>query len=396
MKSPNHRPRHPDMRIAYTMINCNRSDGSARALVEVAERLSMRHEVHLFARTVRDMDLSRIQWHRLPGPGWPEVADFTTFFAMASRAIARGNYDITHSIGCNAAGANVYTIQNIQPAKRKHLNRIAATEKISPARRLTRWLYLEATSRAERRAYTHRAQSPRTLFLPVSAGVATELRTHYAIGPASVEIIPNAADIHRFVPCPRGDVCSRRAGLGLPAEGLLFAFVGGEWARKGLDLAIQSIPRWSSRSARLVVLGDDPDRLRFEELARSIGVEAQVLFAGFTPRVEHWLSVCDAMVFPSWYEAFSLATIEAAACGLPLIATRINGTEDFVEPYETGLFCDHDPTSIANAVNTVIENPELREKMGAHARQKVEAFYTWDRVASMTEAAYFHHLSNPA
>ena len=67
------------MRIAFAMINCNRRDGSARAVNEVAEILAARgHEVHLYARKAEDLDLDAIRWHRVPGPGWPEVADFSS------------------------------------------------------------------------------------------------------------------------------------------------------------------------------------------------------------------------------------------------------------------------------------------------------------------------------
>ena len=71
------------LRIGFAMINCNRLDGSARAVNEVAERLAERHQVHLFARKVEDLDLSRIQWRKMPGVPWPAVADFVTYYALA-------------------------------------------------------------------------------------------------------------------------------------------------------------------------------------------------------------------------------------------------------------------------------------------------------------------------
>jgi glycosyltransferase involved in cell wall biosynthesis len=381
------------MKIAYVMINCNRVDGSARAVVEVAERMATGHEVHLFARKVEDVDLSRITWHRVPGPGWPEIGDFATFFALASRLVCATDYDIIHSVGCNVPHANVYTIQNIQPAKRRHLGRIASSEKVSLPRRFTRWLYLEGTSRAEHLAYTHRAGKVPPLFLPVSAGVARELREEYAIGPAPVHIIPNAADIEKFHPCSSADRVERREALGLKADHLLFAFVGGEWARKGLDLAIQSVARWTNSRARLVVFGSDPDSARFVRMAEDLGLSDRVVFAGFRRDLDVHLPACDAMLFPSWYEAFSLATIEAAACGLPLIAPPINGTEDFIEPGQTGYFTTHDPNSIAEVVNSVCERPERLAEMGRIARARVEANYTWDRVASLTASAYADYLA---
>ncbi len=100
----------------------------------------------------------------------------------------------------------------------------------------------------------------------------------------------------------------------------------------------------------------------------------------------------DIFLFPSWYEAFSLATIEAAACGLPILASKINGAEDFVEPGETGFFIEHDPVQIAGVLSELIDNVGQRARMGANARKLVEQHYTWDEVARLTEEAYFEYL----
>ena len=90
--------------------------------------------------------------------------------------------------------------------------------------------------------------------------------------------------------------------------------------------------------------------------------------------------------------AFSLATIEAAACGLPVVATRINGTEDFIKPGVTGEFIEHDAEQMASVLRPLVDDAELRRKMGNSGRLLVEQQYTWDRVAAMTEEAYSEYL----
>ncbi|HYZ75349.1 MAG TPA: glycosyltransferase, partial [Chthoniobacterales bacterium] len=104
----------------------------------------------------------------------------------------------------------------------------------------------------------------------------------------------------------------------------------------------------------------------------------------------------DIFLFPSWYEAFSLATIEAAACGLPIVATKINGTEDFIVPGETGLFIEHDPEQIAGVLVKLTDNPAERARIGANARRLVEQSYTWDHIAHQTEEAYLEYLEEGA
>jgi glycosyltransferase involved in cell wall biosynthesis len=377
------------MRIAYAMINCNRRDGSARAVNEVAERMAKRgHEVHLYARKAEDLDLDLIKWHRVPGPEWPEIADFYSYYQATNRLLAKHNYDIVHSIGVNTARADVFTIQNIQPAKVEILKKLGSEEKVSLPRRFTRWLYLTVTSAIEKKLYTARPGHEPPAFLPVSRGVEAELRRHYAIGEAPVRIIPNAADTEKFRPLDSVERGAWRSEQGVPEDVPLAVFAGGEWARKGLDLAIQGIGKMQNKTLWLFVAGDDADRERFKQMARDAGVAERVVFGGFRNDVERAMGSADLFLFPSYYEAFSLATIEAAACGLPIVAAKINGTEDFIVPGETGEFVKHDPADIAAALDRLMSDPERLMEMGKAARRRVEREYTWDRVTDMTEAAY--------
>lgn len=382
------------MKIAYAMINCNRRDGSARAVNEVAERLARKHEVHLYARKAEDLDLSRISWHRVPGVNWAEVIDFGSYYMEVNRRVRPGQFEIVHSIGCNTQRGNVVTIQNIQPAKKIILDRLGREEKVSPARRLTRWLYLNATCAAEKRLYQHRVGRKAPLFLPVSRGVAAELTKHYDIGSAQVKIVPNAADTARFKPLSEADRMTWRRANNVPADRLMAIFAGGEWARKGLDFAIQAMGRLKDVPLTLFVAGDDADRTRFMNMAREAGAAENIIFGGFRKDIPQALAAADLFLFPSWYEAFSLATIEAAACGLPVVASRINGTEDFITPGETGDFVKHDAADVASVLRRLCAQPQHLKVMGENARRRVEENYTWDRIAQMTEEAYRAYLGS--
>lgn len=394
--------------IAFAMINCNRRDGSARAVNEVAERLAERHEVHLFARKAQDLDLQKVRWHRVPGPSWPEVVDFWTYYHSAHR-LPKGpthfcrstlkatptasGYDIVHSIGCNAPQANVITIQNIQPAKQKMLVRLGRSERVSPARRFTRMLYLRVTSRAERQLYTQRPGRRPPLFLPVSKGVEAELRAHFDIGDAPVRIVPNAADTAVFHPIADLERRTWREANGLDQSAVLLIFSGGEWARKGLEDALRGLALVDRPNWQFFVAGDDPDRARFHRMVQDLGLRGRVIFGGFRHDVATAMASADLFLFPSLYEAFSLATIEAAACGLPVVATRINGTEDFIEPGVTGEFIDWDAEQMAMVLRRLVDDGATRREMGANARRLVEDRYTWDRVTAMTELAYYEYLN---
>jgi glycosyltransferase involved in cell wall biosynthesis len=380
------------LRIAFAMINCNRLDGSARAVNEVAERLAEHHEVHLFARKAEDIDLTRIRWRKMPGLPWPAVADFVTYYSLAEFRIRGGSFDIVHAVGANASAANVITIQNIQPAKRVFLDAQNVSAKVSPARKLTRRLYLDITTRAEATVYNTRPGRKPPLFLPVSRGVERELRQYYDIGNAPVKIIPNAADTDVFKPLTPSERSAWRKTNGLGEQDLLLIFVGGEWDRKGLDLAIRALQQIRDERVKLLVMGRDAEQAKFQSLAAECGVNRRVFFLGFRRDVPVALGSSDIFVFPSWYEAFSLATIEAAACGLPIVATEINGTEDFIVPGETGFFIRHDAEHIASTLAKLIEHEGERRRISLNARRVVEQSYTWDRVAQQTEEAYLEYL----
>jgi glycosyltransferase involved in cell wall biosynthesis len=376
------------------MINCNRRHGGARAVNEIAERLAENHEVHLFARRADDLDLSQIRWRRMPGVPWPQFADFLTYHFLAEFRIRRPCFDIVHSVGVNAPNANVITIQNIQPAKKIFLDSQLASEKVSFARKMTRRLYLMATTWAEAKVYPNRANRRPPLFLPVSRGVERELLAHYDIGGAPVRIIPNAADTDRFKPATASEKYEWRRANGIGERDILAIFVGGEWRRKGLDFAIRALGKLPQENFKLLVLGQDAELPRFRTLALEAGVLNRVLFLGFRNDVAEALAASDLFLFPSWYEAFSLATIEAAACGLPIFSTKINGAEDFVVPGETGFFIEHDPEQIAAVLRPLINKPGDRLRMGENARRVVEQRYTWNRVAKLTEAAYLEYLDS--
>lgn len=383
------------MRIAYAMINCNRRDGSARPVNEVAERMAKRgHDVHVYGRKVEDLDLDLVKWHRVPGPGWPDVADFTSYFLSANVLLRDYHrYDVIHSIGCNTVWANVITIQNVQPAKIEILRQLSAHEHVSLPRRLTRWLYLRVTCKAEQLTYDRHRRKRDPVFLPVSHGVQAELVRHYDIGEAPLRIIPNAADVEKFRPLDIVERAAWRREQEIPEDAPLAVFAGGEWARKGLHLAIQGIGKMQNKTLWLFVAGDDADRDRFKQMARDAGIAERVVFGGFRKDVEKAMGSADLFLFPSYYEAFSLATIEAAACGLPIVAAQINGTEDFIEPGVTGEFAAHDPTSIGAVLDSLVSQPEKLAQMGSAARRKVEEGYTWDRVADMSEQTYSEFVS---
>lgn len=182
-----------------------------------------------------------------------------------------------------------------------------------------------------------------------------------------------------------------RDRLGVPQPGLLVLFVGRLNRDKGiLDLA-QAFARLARRreDVWLVVAGSDEagigadfDRLCGDVLAR-------VRRVGHTDVPEQYMAAADILALPSYRESFGLTVIEAAACGVPTVASRIYGLTDAVDEGVTGLM--HPPGDVAgidSALERLIANPELRRAMGAAARERALRDFSMERVSGELMAFY--------
>ena len=130
---------------------------------------------------------------------------------------------------------------------------------------------------------------------------------------------------------------------------------------------------------RLFLCGEGPQRGHLEEIARSFGIADRVHFLGHRPNVEKVLQGSDIFVHASIGEAFAWAILEAMACGLPVVGSRSGGIGEAVVDGVTGLLATPlDPTSFADAVQRLAIDQDLRRKMGAEARRRVEQKFTLD------------------
>jgi len=160
---------------------------------------------------------------------------------------------------------------------------------------------------------------------------------------------------------------------------------GPNFHRKGLKKVILALPKLPAY-IKIIAVGSG-DSTPYKQLASKLGVADRVIFTGFVPRIEDYYCAGDIFVFPSLYEAFSLATLEAAASGLPIIATKINGTEELIKEGYNGFFVKRDPKDIAEKINILIKDENLRKQMSRNARKTAEN-YSWDKCAKRTAEVY--------
>jgi glycosyltransferase involved in cell wall biosynthesis len=297
----------------------------------------------------------------------------TWAFARAARAAERrAACTISNSIGAAALDADVITAQFCHAAFTARFGGIRGASGI-------RWAYQRLAQARfvaeERRAYG----SPRLKrVIAVSQGTARELREFYGVREEQIAVVPNGVDHAVFHPAP--GAAARRAlreRLGLPTGAFLALFVGGDWERKGVRDGIAAVAGLAD--VQFVVLGVGDHAAMLAHAAR-VGAERQLLLPGPSRTPEDYYAACDALLFPSRYEAFSLVTLEAAASGLPIIAHAINGTEELVRHGENGWLVPMGPEALRDSVVVLRDDEARRARMSAAAVASSRR-YGWDRIA---------------
>jgi phosphatidylinositol alpha-1,6-mannosyltransferase len=202
-----------------------------------------------------------------------------------------------------------------------------------------------------------------------------------------IRVVPLGTDPVRFRPGLDTDAVRARHRLE-PGRWLLT--VARLVEHKGIDTAIRAFARLGPKypELRYAVAGEGDIRSSLEELARSLGVGDRVRFLGAVPESElpNLLNVADVFLAVSRQmydkvEGFCLALIEASACGVPVVGGTAGGIPDAVRQGETGLLADgEDPIEVAAAVERLLDDEDLRARLGAGGRRAVETYYNWDRV----------------
>ena len=173
--------------------------------------------------------------------------------------------------------------------------------------------------------------------------------------------------------------------------------------RKGVDDVIRALV--DVPDAELLIAGgpattnmnSDPEVIRLRTLADMLGVSERVRFLGAVSRTRMpaLMRSADVMVSVPWYEPFGIAPIEAAACGIPVVASAVGGMLDTVLDEVTGLHvAPREPAELAAALNRVLDDDALRERLGRAAAERTHRMYSWDRVAELTEHSYKRVLAD--
>lgn len=210
-----------------------------------------------------------------------------------------------------------------------------------------------------------------------SRGLQRELQAHYRIPAERIEVVANPVDVARFARPDDFDVPRARRQSGLPDESIVLSFMAlGDFERKGLGLVLQAMadmaPTQRDVLAVLVIGGQPSEIAEFQARAHALGLRAQVVFVGMQKDVRPYLWQSDVFVFPSLYEIFSLAILQAAAAGLPVMVSEgLYGAEEFVVPGRNGWMPRRATPEIREVLTEIVRERARLPELGAEASASV-------------------------
>jgi L-malate glycosyltransferase len=215
--------------------------------------------------------------------------------------------------------------------------------------------------------------------------------------PARTRVIYGAVDVAQI---GRGDHTELRRRLGIPSGAVTLTRIGSLIHRKGVDLLLQALAQLRGEGAdcHLLIVGEGPVRASLEALAHSLGLEGHAHFLGqIEPAGSVFRDATDIAVSPARDEGFGLTVIEAGAFGLPIVATDTPGMSEILTDGHSGFIVPtEDVPSLARTLRRLIDDPELRQRLGAAARETVERRFLVSRYVAEFEAIYDELLRRPA
>jgi len=220
----------------------------------------------------------------------------------------------------------------------------------------------------------------------VSQFLRNETYRAFGCDGCDVIVIPNFISTAEYHP-PTDPTCRRSLA---PADHKVLVHVSNFRPVKRVDAVIATFDRIRQHvKARLLLVGDGPDRAAAHRLARELGIAPLVEFLGAQEEVLPLLSISDVFLLPSAQESFGLAALEAMACEVPVVASRVGGLPEVIEHGVTGYL--HPPESIDDMAGSAIDllrDAHLHRRIAKAACRRVREHFCADRIVPMYEACY--------
>lgn len=334
------------MRIALIRKVCSlKKAGAERYCVNLFRQLQASgHQVTVIGESIDDDLRDEVEFVSVKVRRTTSWSKNLSFARNALDAAYARSFDIVHSLS-RVPGVDTFRLTDPLQAhwlKVFYRGLTGKLQQLNPRHRTLLGL--------ERQIY----QGERTRRIIVQSTLDARLiQQYYGVLPEKIRLVRNGVDLQKFQPGSHESRCAIRRDLGVENEPLL-VFAAMDFRRKGLDCLLESLSKLSTRTAKLLVLGDG-NIPAYERLAQRFGVADRVIFAGRQQGMAAYYAAADLFVLPTIYEPFPNVNLEAMACGTPVITTASAGGVDLVDEGRNGYL-----------ISSGFASEELAEKIDLH------------------------------
>lgn len=379
-------PASSERRLRIAVLNRifeTKGGGAERYSIALVERLSRKHEVHVFAQKI-DHNAAGVTYHRISTPMRKPRWLNQLWYAWATWRATRSGFDVVHSHE-NTWHGQVQTV-HVLPVKhnlfhgRTGFARVLRWVKVATSLRLLTYLWLERQ---------RLKPAPQRCVVVTSESLGAIVGATY---PASREVMAVVTPGVSFPPATASPDEKRaaRVHLGLPADGLCLLFVGNDYRKKGLDTLLKALA--AVPGAVLTVVGNPAQIPVFSRQAEAAGLADRVFFPGALPDVTPAYRAADVLVHPTLEDTFAMVVLEAMAHGLPVVVSGAAycGISGLLHDGVNALLLDdpRDAQQLGRVLARLAGDETLRAALGEHARL-FAARHRWKDVARRQEEIYF-------
>jgi UDP-glucose:(heptosyl)LPS alpha-1,3-glucosyltransferase len=356
------------MKIAIPIANYGKAGGIERYIWEMSHKLAQNNEVHIFANKWKEPESKDIILHKVFMIERPYFLSVASFALFSTYLLKKGRFEIIYNHGgslkqdlfvahsCHKAWTTMKKQSGLLEILRYILN---------PFHHIT--LAMEG--------YRYKKGNYKKV-IAVSNIVKNEIIEFYHLPSEDIETIYSGVNLEEFALSKKETYRKEiREAYNIKEEEILLLFVGNEFRRKGLEFIVSALPKVQG-NVKLLVVGKGNSK-RF--------CKRDVIFAQHSNKVEKFFLASDIFILPTKMDAFGLVVLEAMASGLPVIISNQAGASEIIKDGEDGLILKDysNPEEIAQKINLLISDPNLRAEMGLKARKKAE-IYSWDSVSEKT------------
>lgn len=367
----------------------NQQGGVSNVMAQLASRATQNYNVSVASNEFLDWNpaLRQLEVPMLARPRWAQIPSFAL---AALPRVKKSSARLIHAHDPQYLGADIYTAHS---CFKGYIGSRRKAAKVPS--RLASYIYPPHVVGV---TMSNLAYNRAPLIVAVSQSIRDEMIVQHDLPGDKVRVVYNGVDLDKFDSQGK-ESCRKRIEEELGrsfSQKLLLIFVGYEFERKRLGVVLQAIRAAGQDNFHLLVAGGaDPSKYR--KLADDLGVANSVSFLGHRSDVANLMRASDAFVFPTKYEAASLAILEAAAAGLAVVTTGVAmAAEVFTDGYDALLVPNSDShEAVTQCLKKLVADNVLLKTLGNNARRLALTF-SWDSIWAQYNDIYAEILTEKA